>query len=532
MEKIDMSRMWIRNGWALALAAGTVMACGDGGGSSADPDPAGSGGQAGNGTGGEGTVEAALSEIYFHGAAETLKVGEAAELMLMAKFDDDTEKDITADAEWTTSDAAIITVEAGKLTGIAPGSADITAKYQGKEFTQSFSIAVPALTGIAVSPQLMELKRGEPEQLTLTGTYDNGDTLPITEGVTWTSSNPDVATIDDTGLVTPLRGGPVQFTATFGDQTVTLDATTTCDYPRYARAIAYGETIPPLFWNDAFKADGSNIDLRMEDVYCDVAYKDVKVFFFIISAGWCTPCTLYAQRLKPEYRFIHEAGGEIAIVETETEDFVPADNAYAQRHIEHIIGDAYAYRIGDKDTQPITDFWHKQSWLNAFPTVVAVRTEDMQVITDSNHSMYYLPLLQIAQDPYADWSNPGPPPFSNHCGPDDDEAGEATNDNADGATPLAPGAFHGGICDEFADFYAIDQAGDWKLEVDFDADLADIDVYVWDRAQNQPLSEGGNIVGSTGSTGHEEFVYRGPQIIAIAGYQGASAPYDIKLTPQ
>jgi hypothetical protein len=324
----------------------------------------------------------------------------------------------------------------------------------------------------------------------------------------------------------------VQFTATFGDQTVTLDATTTCDYPRYARAIAYGETIPPLFWNDAFKADGSNVDLRMEDVYCDVAYKDVKVFFFIISAGWCTPCTLYAQRLKPEYRFIHEAGGEIAIVETETEDFVPADNAYAQRHIEHIIGDAYAYRIGDKDTQPITDFWHKQSWLNAFPTVVAVRTEDMQVITDSNHSMYYLPLLQIAQDPYADWSNPGPPPFSNHCGPDDDEAGEATNDNADGATPLAPGAFHGGICDEFADFYAIDQAGDWKLEVDFDSSLADIDVYVWDRGQNQPLSEGGNIVGSTGSGDHEEFVYHGPQIIAVAGYQGASAPYDIKLTPQ
>lgn len=532
-----MSQMWIRQGWVLALTAGTVLACGGGGGSTSDTDPQGAGGTAVEGNGGEGgsgAAEAALSEISFHGVEGNLKVGAStvAQLMAMALYDDGTEKDITADAEWTSSDTAVLTVDAGKLTPVAPGSAEISIAFEGKTFAQSFTVDVPVLTGIAVAPQVMELKRGEPEQLTVTGTYDSGETKELTEGVTWTSSNPDVATVDEHGLVTPLRGGPVQFTATFEGQTATLDATTTCDYPRYARAISYGAVMPPLFWEDAYRADGTKFDFKLEDVYCDVAWKDTKVFFFMISAGWCTPCTLYAQRLRPEYPFIKEAGGDIAILESETEDFLPADNDYAQRHIEHIIGDAYAIRIGDADTQPFADFIHRQPWLTAFPTIVAVRTEDMVIITDSNHSMYYLPLLQIAEDPHADWSNPGPPPFSNHCGPDDDEPSESVNDNAGDAAPLEPGSHHGGICDEFPDFYLVDQPGDWKLEVDFDAELADLDVYVWDRGQNQPLSEGGNIVGSTGSTSHEEFVYHGTQVIAVAGYQGASAPYDIKLTPQ
>lgn len=526
-----MQPMWIRNGWMLAVAAGTMVACGGGGSSSSDPDVITDSGTSGEGAGGS-SAEAALTEILVRGAPESLKVAETAELMLMAKFDDGTETDVTTDAVWSSSNPDAVAVDGGRLTAVAPGAADIIATYQGKEARQAINVAELVLTGIAVAPQIAEFKRGEPEQLTVTATYDNGETKPVTEVITWETSNADVATVDANGLVTPLRGGAVQITATFQGQSVTLDATTTCDYPRFARALVYGAVMPPLFWEDAFHSDGSKFDFRLEDIYCDVAYKDVKVAFFIISAGWCTPCTLYAQRLIPEAPFIKEAGGEIIIVESETADYGPASNAYAQSHVDHIIGDAYAIRVGDHDTNPFADFLHRQPLVQAFPTVIAVRTEDMQVISDSNHSMYYLPLRQIAEDPHADWSNPGPPPFSNHCGPTDEEAGEDTNDSADGATPLAAGTQHAGICDEYSDFYAVDLQGEWKLEVDFDAALGDIDVYVWDTAANQPLDNAGNIVGSTGSTGHEEFVYRGPQVIAVAGYQGASAPYDIKLTPQ
>jgi hypothetical protein len=218
-------------------------------------------------------------------------------------------------------------------------------------------------------------------------------------------------------------------------------------------------------------------DFKLEDVYCDVAYKDVTALFFIVSAGWCTPCTLYAQRLLTQYAAIERAGGLIAIVEAQTTDFAPADNDFAQRHLSRIIGDAYAIRIGSHDSQPVADFLHTQDIVQSFPTTIAVRTRDMRIITDSNRSQYYLPLAQIAADPEADWSNPSAPPFVNNCGEGDEELTEP-NDSPRQAAPLEPGTLGGGICTTDGDFYAISLEGPWSLSVEFDSTLGDIDVYV------------------------------------------------------
>lgn len=531
-----MAEGW-KFGMALALA-GAVGACGSGGGGGADETPAtpdageqNPGGAEAAG-GGEGEGEAALTELVVDVPNETLQAGATATVGLIGRYADGTEKDVAALATWETSDPAVLTVEAGTVTAVAVGSAQITATFESFSMSQDFEVIEPVIEGLTISPQVMELKRDEPEQLTVTATYGNGETRDVTAEVTWETSNADVATVDANGLVTPLRGGPVELTATLGEQRVSLSATTTCEYPRYARALRYGAIFPPLFWEDAYRPDGSKFDFRMEDVYCDVAYKDVKVFFLMVSAGWCAPCTLYQQRLMPEAAFIQDAGGLIAILEAENEDFGPADNDYAQRHLERIIGDRYAIRIGDRDTQPITDFVKQQPFLQAFPTMVAVRTRDMAVITDSNRSNYYLPLLQIAQDPEADWSNPGLPPFSNHCGPNDDEPSEATNDDPGTAAALEPGSHHGGICDEGPDFYQVTVEGDWTLEMDFDGELADLDVYAWDPALQQPLQIGADVVGSAGTTSHEEFSHRGPTVIAVIGYQGSSGAYDLKLTPR
>ncbi len=520
-----------RCGWALALlgAVATVPAftgCGDSGKASSDSADADAGGTGGT------QAAAALTEVYIHGAATALKIGDTFDLMAMAKFDDGTETAVTGDAEWTSSDPAVLSVEAGKIVALAEGSADITAKYQGQTGKETYTISAAVLTGIAISPQLDEIKRDSTEQLTVTATFDNGTTLDVTDSVTWESSNADVASIDEHGLVTGLRGGPVRFTASYNGQSADLNATGTCDYPRFARQLNYGAIMPPLYWDAAYKPDGSTFDFKLEDVYCDVSYKDTKVLFIIVSAGWCTPCTLYAQRLRPDAPIIAAAGGLIAIMESQDDNYGEANNAYAQRHINHIIGDTYAIRLGDQDTKPISDWLHMQPLIVAFPTVIAVRTRDMAVITDSNRSQYYLPLLQIAQDPEADWSNPGIPPFNSHCGPTDDEASEATNDDANTPTEIGAGTYPGGICDENPDFYKVTIDGNWKAELDFDANVADLDMYAWDPVANQPIQENGNIIGSSGSTGHEEFAYHGAQVLSVMGYQGASAAYTLKITAQ
>jgi hypothetical protein len=387
-------------------------------------------------------------------------------------------------------------------------------------------------TSIALAPSsFMELKRGETHALHVTATYDDGTTGDVTAQATFETSNADVATVDGAGTLTVVRGGPVTITAHLGDLQATLSATATCDYPRFGNAIRYGAIMPPLYWEHAFQPDGSQFDFKLADVYCNADYKDVKVVFIIVSAGWCTPCTLYAQRLRPDAEAIRRAGGLIAIMEVQTEDYTPADNAYAQRHIQHIIGDAYAIRIGDHDTKPRADWVEAQPLVTFFPTVIAVRTSDMKVITDSARSQYYLPLIQIAENPEMDWSNPGPPPFSNHCGGTDEEASEP-NDMPAQATPLAPGTVNGGICNEQPDFYKIDAQGDWSVSLQFDSNVGDLDVYAWDEANNQPLQNGQDVVGSYGTTGIEAFTWHGPTTLAVVGYQGGSAPYRLTLTAQ
>jgi hypothetical protein len=56
---------------------------------------------------------------------------------------------------------------------------------------------------------------GETQQLTLMGTFSNGQTAPL-GGVTWTSSDPAVASMEQTGLVVPWAKGTAQITATHG----------------------------------------------------------------------------------------------------------------------------------------------------------------------------------------------------------------------------------------------------------------------------------------------------------------------------
>ena len=100
------------------------------------------------------------------------------------------------------------------------------------------------------------------------------------------------------------------------------------------------------------------------------------------------------------------------------------------------------------------------------------------------------------------------------------------------ATPLEPGTIAGGICDPNPDFYTIDLAGDWRLDLEFSHDEADLDVYAWDVEGEQPLlqEDGMTPIGSYSTDSSESFEHSGPTTIIIVGYQGARAPYSLTLT--
>ena len=379
-----------------------------------------------------------------------------------------------------------------------------------------------------------EFEVGSTVQLRVVGSR-GGVEREFHEGVVFGTSNSDVATIDEHGLVKVVAGGPVTFTAVRGDLEATLDARATCEYPRFSPDLTLGRVMPKLSWRSAWTREGRWFEFNMEDVYCDADWKDTKTLTFVISAGWCGPCTEYAKNLSKRYENLEALGMKIVIVEVDTKRYgEPADSNFARDHLVENTGDGKSgdmvpgITVGDADTVPSTFIRESRpTW--TFPTAFVVRTRDMRVIADGERwRPTALPLERIAADPEADWTVTGGNKFKNRCGPRDEESFD--NSSPAGALAIEPGTHRGGICRDGFDFYAIGVPGRWTLELQSEYRIGDLDLYVWDADRNEPLVIDGQVVASTGTGDLESIEFEGPAVVAVTPFQNASAPYQLTLT--
>jgi hypothetical protein len=116
------------------------------------------------------------------------------------------------------------------------------------------------LDTISVTPAMTNMKRGldAPKQLTATGMLSNADTKDLTDKVTWSSSDPTLATVDD-GLVKPLLPGEVTITATFGD----ISGTATISIANPLMVVAQ---VPPALEVDVFDAFASGDTAPLQQI--------------------------------------------------------------------------------------------------------------------------------------------------------------------------------------------------------------------------------------------------------------------------
>ena len=129
--------------------------------------------------------------------------------------------------KWTSSDPAVATVSGnGLVTGVAKGTAVITAQAQGKRATATVNVfAVPVAT-VTVSLNTNTLAVGQSTQATATLTDAEGNALSG-RIVAWQSSNPALATVASSGLVTAVANGAVTISAIsegkLGNASLTID---------------------------------------------------------------------------------------------------------------------------------------------------------------------------------------------------------------------------------------------------------------------------------------------------------------------
>ena len=103
------------------------------------------------------------------------------------------------DIEWTSSNTEVATVTSGTVRALAIGKAIITAKTS--DHTALCEVYVTGSDGssLRISPAMVNMKKGETYQLTSGNTFE----MPVT----WSSSNEEVATVTQTGLVTAHKAG-------------------------------------------------------------------------------------------------------------------------------------------------------------------------------------------------------------------------------------------------------------------------------------------------------------------------------------
>lgn len=163
--------------------------------------------------------EIPLNAIQFTDPKIVLFQGESMELELTYDPENTT---IQRDVQWTSSDEEIISVNnRGEITALEIGKAVITAELDGKKDTCEVTVEEEqiSLESIQLSESKIELKEGEKN--TLTVTYQPENTTDNKE-VTWTSSNEDVAVVQD-GEIEAIAQGQAIVTAKVSGKEATCE---------------------------------------------------------------------------------------------------------------------------------------------------------------------------------------------------------------------------------------------------------------------------------------------------------------------
>lgn len=122
---------------------------------------------------------------------------------------------------WTSSDPAVATVDAfGLVTGMSAGTTTITSTADSLSGSSTLTVSdtpvTPILSYIRVSTLSATATVGASFQLTATATDQNDSVLADQPVFGWETSDPALATVDGSGLVSPLATGTVTITATSG----------------------------------------------------------------------------------------------------------------------------------------------------------------------------------------------------------------------------------------------------------------------------------------------------------------------------
>ncbi len=229
-------------------------------------------------------VAAALVSIAITPASPNVPIGATRQLTATGTYTDSSTQDLTAMVTWTSSDPTLATIDgSGLATAVALGTPTITATDGAITGSTTVTVVAAALVSIAVTPSDPSITFGGDQQFTATGTFTDGTMPDITSTVTWSSSDPTVATITAAGDATGVGGGTVTIAATQG--AITGTTSLGVDVPLVSIAVTPPNPSVSLLFTQQFTATGTYADGSTKDLTAQVTWTSANPLVMSISAA-------------------------------------------------------------------------------------------------------------------------------------------------------------------------------------------------------------------------------------------------------
>ena len=208
--------------------------------------------------------------------------------------------DVTKQVNWQSSPVSVATISnaigtQGLATGTGVGTASECAVFPGFNggSTACSGLTVTlALVSLAVTPANLSIPKGTQQQYTAIGTYNDGSTQNLTASVTWSSSNPSVATISNVagsqGVATDVGVGTTTISASSGSVSNSTALTLSAAAPS-SLAVSPGRVLIPDGNSYQFKATLNYTDGTTQDVTQTAAWSTADpTVANVSSAGFVT----------------------------------------------------------------------------------------------------------------------------------------------------------------------------------------------------------------------------------------------------
>ena len=173
-------------------------------------------------------TDVAVSSVSVSPATLSLVAGDTSNLTATVSPSNATDKTV----RWSSSNSFVASVDNGKVTAVAEGSANITATAGGKSATCEVTVSAKIIpvTDISIEQASVSIEVGETTKLT--AMVSPSDATNAT--VTWSSSDQTIATVDN-GTVSAIKEGTAIITATAGDKSATCEVAVTPDKETLAK---------------------------------------------------------------------------------------------------------------------------------------------------------------------------------------------------------------------------------------------------------------------------------------------------------